>query len=378
MTALFLFLGGLVGLLLAGHLLIVGATRIGERLGMGPSVIGLTLVAAGTSAPELAVFYQAVQADDTALAVGSIIGSNIANVLLVLGLIATLGAVQVSPHTVRVDIPVMATASVGLLVLASDGTLSRTDGIVLLVPLALYIWWMLRTRANTPTPSVTKGPKQGGPRLPATQRSGLPVALGGIAVGVIGLVFAAGFVVDGAEQIAVAVGVPELIVGLTIVALGTSAPEITTSLLAAIRGDRNLAVGNALGSNIFNILLVLGLSGALSPNGIAFGDDAVRLDLPILVAAAIACVPIVFGDHILDRWEGLLFVAFYVIYLGFLALDGTDRLVTDPLTIVLAVFVIPLGLISLGVAIAKVRKSRHRVAQDGVAAPAQSAQLPDG
>ncbi len=359
MSSTLTFLIGLAGLLIAGHVLIDGAGKIGRRLGMAPGVIGLTIVAAGTSAPELAVFYQAVRADDTSLAVGSIIGSNIANVLLVVGVVACMGAVKVSQAVVQVDVPVMAAASAALLVMTLDRNLSRLDGVLLVCGIVCFIVWTIRTRSGA-EPSAPAASETG--EEPTTPpRPNLLIAVASIVIGVAGLTYAAGFVVTGAEEIALALGVPELIVGLTILALGTSAPEIATSIVAAVRGNRQLALGNAVGSNIFNILLVLGLSSSLS-GGISFGDDAVRLDMPILVAAAVACMPVLLWDHSVDRWEGFVFVALYGAYLVFLALDGTDRLEADPFVIAFAVFVVPLGLLTGAVVIAKTVAHRRLVA----------------
>jgi cation:H+ antiporter len=164
-------------------------------------------------------------------------------------------------------------------------------------------------------------------------------------------------VVSGAEEIAINLGVPELIVGLTIVALGTSAPEIVTTVIAALQGRRDLAVGNAVGSNIFNILLVLGATSALAPDGIVIGTDAIELDLPILVAAAVACLPMVFWDNRLDRWEGGVFVAYYGAYLVFLVLDATGHRAANPFAFVLVAFVMPLTVITVAAVILGQRRA---------------------
>ncbi|MEM7273195.1 MAG: calcium/sodium antiporter [Actinomycetota bacterium] len=368
---------GLLVLLVSGHLVVTAASRIGLRFGLTPTVVGLTVVAAGTSAPELAVVFQAIAADDTELAVGSIIGSNIANVLLVLGVVAGLGAITVTSRVVRADIPVMIAASVAFLVLAADGRLGRLDGALLLSGLAVFVGRTLysgsraRARADQDRDqrqivvgggfgSIGRAKKRNdgertGP-LAVLVRSmdRLPVAIAALGVGVAGLALAARLVVTGAEAIAVGLGVPELIVGLTVVAIGTSAPEIVTTVIAAMRGRRDLAVGNAVGSNIFNILLVLGGPTVLT-GGISIGDDALRLDLPILVAAAVACLPMVFWDHRLDRWEGLVFVGYYLAYLAFLVLDATGSRIRDPFAVVIIGFVVPLTVLTGVVAV-----RRHR------------------
>jgi cation:H+ antiporter len=310
MIAALTFLGGLVGLLIGGHFVVDASSKIGLRFGLTPMVIGLTIVAAGTSAPELAVVSRAIAADDTELAVGSIIGSNIANILLVLGLAAASGAIRVTTRVVRVDIPIMISASVAFLVMSIDGVLSRVDGVLLFCGLVVFVVWTLRAApknlpsdappVKTPVESGREGSvedvvyaEQGivSPRASMVRHVFILVA--GVAV----LAVAARFVVQGAEEIATSLGVPELIVGLTIVALGTSAPEIVTTLIAALQGRRELAIGNAVGSNIFNILLVLGASSTVAAEGIPIGTDAIKLDLPIMVAAAVACLPVVFWDH---------------------------------------------------------------------------------
>jgi cation:H+ antiporter len=166
--------------------------------------------------------------------------------------------------------------------------------------------------------------------------------------------------VSGAEDIASSLGVPELIIGLTIVALGTSAPEIVTTIIAALKGQRDLAVGNAVGSNIFNILLVLGATTTLAPNGINIGTDAIELDLPIMVAAAVACLPLVFWDNKLDRWEGAVFVGYYLAYLSFLVLDATGHRASDPFAVVMVAFVMPLTVLTVGIGIVRQRRSGRK------------------
>lgn len=364
------FLGGLVGLLVGGHFVVDGASKLGQRFGLTPTVIGLTIVAGGTSAPELAVVFQSIAVDDTELAIGSIIGSNIANILLVLGLVGCLGAVQVTNRVVRIDIPIMIAASVAFLLMSLDGKLSRPEGMILFAGVVGFVTWTLRAApkaspilvggdTQTSTDNFVASPSGSSVGI---SPNGLPLVLVRLAGGVAVLAFASRFVVSGAEGIATSLGVPELIVGLTIVALGTSAPEIVTTVIAALQGRRDLAVGNAVGSNIFNILLVLGLTTTLAPDGIDIGTDAIQLDLPILVASAIACLPIVFWDNTLDRWEGGVFVAYYLAYLTFLVLDATGHRASDPFALVMLGFVIPLTLITVAVMVIRQRKVSSRSA----------------
>jgi cation:H+ antiporter len=352
------FLAGLAGLLIAGNLVVRGSGAIGRHIGLSPLVIGLTIVAAGTSAPELAVVAQSVAIDDPSLAVGSIIGSNIANVLLVLGCAATLGAIHVTSRAVRIDIPIMVGASVLFLLFALDNRLGRLDGAVMFALLIGFVTWSIASARRAPTPSGIDtdgagGSNSGDDRSDASDpgRSDSRLArsilelVGGIGV----LALAARFTVTGAEGIAASLGVPELIVGLTIVAIGTSAPEIVTTIVAAYKGQRDMAVGNAVGSNLFNILGVLGLSSLVVSEGIPVAPDALELDLPIMVAVAIACLPMFARDHRLDRWEGWLFLAYYGAYLTFLVLDATGHRAKDPFALIMVAFVIPLTAITLAV-----------------------------
>lgn len=387
------FVGGLVGLLVSGHFVVGAASKIGARFGLTPMVIGLTIVAAGTSAPELAVVFQSIAAEDTELAVGSIIGSNIANVLLVLGLTAAMGTIRVAARVVRVDVPVMIAASVALLVLSLDGQLSRPDGILLFSGLIAFVVWTLRSAprvevdggagagsgADDQLDEANHGVREAGGRSVGLTVRGLLAQVAILAVGIGGLALAARYVVEGAEGIAVSLGVPELIVGLTIVAIGTSTPEIVTTLIAAINGDRDLAVGNAVGSNIFNILLVLGSTTVIAPDGIAISQDALTLDLPILLAAAVACLPVVFWDNKLDRWEGVVFVGYYVAYLIFLVLDATGNRASDPFALVMLAFVMPLTALTVVVVVLRQRsqlRATDRLSDSSDSPPATSAQGP--
>lgn len=304
---------GLALLLVGGETVVRGASSLGRRLGLTPLVVGLTIVAFGTSAPELAVSVLATRRGEADLAVGNVVGSNVANILLVLGVATLFGTVVVASRAVRADIPVMIGASLLFVVLGVDGSLGRADGIVLLVCLIVFVVWTVR---------VSRAETAGGETDEVVLS--LPVALGMAAAGIAILVFAAQLVVSGASELAENLGVSDLVIGLTVVALGTSAPEVATTAVAARRGQRDIAVGNAVGSNIFNLLMVLGTSAVIADGGVAVADDALRLDVPVMVATAIACLPIIARGHDLQRWEGAVFLFFYAAYLAFLALDASD------------------------------------------------------
>ncbi len=365
MTAAAFFLGGLIGLLVAGHFLVEGASGLGRRLGLSPTIVGLTIVAAGTSAPELAVVIEAATGGDGDLAMGSVIGSNIANILLVLGLAATFGAVRVSSRLVRIDIPVMIAVSGLFALLVLDGSLAREEGLFLVVGLVLFTGSTFladrATSSTTPTVTSSDGIEPGSVTAdspsqsdsqPDSQPESEPVmrSLIEVLVGIPLLAGSARLVVLGAEDIAEAFGVPELIVGLTVVALGTSAPEIVTTIIAALGGQRDLAVGNAVGSNIYNILLVGGL-GSVIAGTIPVPDDAIELDLPIMIAVAVACLPLMAWNQMLARWKGFLFLGYYVAYLVFLGLEATGHRAKDPFTLIMGAFVIPLTVVTVATVI---------------------------
>lgn len=366
MTDVVTFVAGIAGLLVAANLVVSGASQIGIRFGLSPAVVGLTILAFGTSAPELAVVGQSVAADDTELAVGGIIGSNIANILLVVGLIAALRSIRVESRVVTTDVPIMIGASFLFLVFALDSTIGRGEALILLMGIVGFTVWTIRsTRNGSEVVAAQAGPDPGRPedgdqrsddggqgraastgRSPRIDTRPIPWLVVQVLIGIGGLALAAQVVVGAAENIAAELGVPELIVGLTIVAIGTSAPEIVTSVVAALRGQADLAVGNAFGSNIFNIMFVLGAVGFVSPRGIAISDEALALDVPVMLAAAVACIPVLVTDHILRRWEGLVFLGYYVAYIAFLVLDAADHDASDDLVRYVGWIAIPLTLIT--------------------------------
>lgn len=330
-VAVITLLGGLVGLVVTGSAIVSSATTIGLRLGLTPLVVGLTIVAAGTSAPELAVVWRAADAGDPGLALGSVIGSNIANVLLVVGLVAAYGAIPVARRTRRVELPVMVAASIGTFALAADGEIERRDGAILLIGLLAFVASTVITqRRDTDADAETHTEPSPADDARATTRSERPtgrrtlIAVGLFAVGAVGVAIAAQFVVSAAEDIALALGVPELVVGLTVLAVGTSAPEIATSVIAAVKGRSDVAIGNAIGSNVFNLLFVLG-TVSVTHSDIPVADELIRLDIPIMIGAAVLCIPIALTDAAITRWEGVAFVGLYAGYTTFLVLDGLDE-----------------------------------------------------
>ena len=329
--AIFLIIVGLITLVGGGELLVRGASRIAALARISPLVIGLTVVAFGTSAPELAVSLKASLAGQTDIAIGNVVGSNIFNVLLILGVSALVTPLVVSSQLIRIDVPLMIAASVALLLLGLDGHIGRIDGFVLFGVLVVYTGWSIR-KSRKETTAVQKefahefgSVKQEKTVLQPWFHVGL------IIVGLVLLTFGARWLVDGAVTIAKLLGMSELLIGLTIVAVGTSLPEVAASVLASIKGERDIAVGNVVGSNIFNILSVLGLSASVAPGGVEVSQTALRLDIPIMIAVAVACLPVFFTGHVIARWEGGLFLAYYLAYTAYLILAATNEAVSRTL-----------------------------------------------
>ena len=319
LPAIGLCLAGLLVLIVGAELLTRGGAVLARQLGVPPILIGLTVVAVGTSTPELAVGIDAGLIGNGAMAVGNIAGTNTVNVLLILGLSAAIHALPLRARTVRMELPVMIAAAAVVLVLALDGTLSRLDG-MLLVACGVAYTAMLARSALHESRAVRvefareyRGPKGAahGPRT--TLRSALAL-LAGIVV----IVLAADWFVDGAVALARIWGVSDAFIGLTVVAIGTSAPELVTTILSTLKRERDIAIGNLLGSSIYNIFVILGLTCIVPAAGLPVTPDLLRIDLPVMMLVALACVPAFLTRQEVSRLEGALFVAAYGTYLAYL------------------------------------------------------------
>ena len=351
-AALGLVLVGLLALVLGGELLVRGGSRLAAVVGISPLVIGLTVVAFGTSAPELAVSVKACLAGETDIAVGNVVGSNIFNVLFILGVSALIAPLIVSSQLIRIDVPLMIAASVAALVLGLDGNIGRVDGLLLFAGLVCYtVWTVLKSRKESAAVKQEYGQEYEKKEKVSGLRIGLQILI--IVVGLIILSFGAQWVVKGSVSIGRLLGMSELLIGLTIVAAGTSLPEVATSVLASIRGERDIAVGNVIGSNIFNLTCVLGLSAAIVPSGVEVSDAALRLDIPVMIAVALACLPIFFTGHLIARWEGGLFLGYYVAYTTYLVLAAIIPAVSRTFGFVILMFVVPLTVITLAIVVVR-------------------------
>lgn len=348
-VTLILFLLGL-GLLVGGaEVLVRGASHLAAIVGISPLVVGLTVVAFATSTPELAVSLTSTWQGDAGLAVGNVVGSNIANILLILGLSATVAPLAVAQKLIRLDIPLMIGLSGVVWLMAFDGSLGRADGAILSILLVAYIAWTIR-ESRRETRRVQKeyeeeyAPKDGSGTL-STKVVLSDLLL--IALGFGMLLLGARWLVDGAVKFALYLGASKLVVGLTVVAIGTSLPELATSIVASLRGQRDIAVGNAIGSNILNILSVLGLTALGSPTGIEVAKEALYFDLPVMIGVAVACLPVLFIDYRINRWEGWLFVVYYAAYLTYLVLEAQGNEALPMFERVLVNFMLPVTVITV-------------------------------
>jgi cation:H+ antiporter len=338
---------GFVVLVGGGELLVRGASQLALAMKISPLVVGLTVVAFGTSAPELAVSLQAAFQNQADIAVGNVVGSNIVNILFILGLSAAVAPLLVTRQLIRVDTPFMVFASVLVWVLGLDGRISRIEGLIMFSMLVSYLVWLIRQSRKEQKAVQAEFPEVFVPaRAESLRRLGINVAL--IIVGLVLLALGARWLVDGSVSIARTLGVSELIIGLTIVAVGTSLPECATSVLASLRGERDIAVGNVVGSNLFNIFCVLGLSSVFSPTGmVMISDTALQFDIPIMVAVAIVCLPIFFTGQEVSRWEGSLFVIYYALYVGYLILNASSSSATASFGKVILFGALPITLVIL-------------------------------
>ncbi len=292
-------------LLIAGaELLVRCAVRIAANMKVRPLLIGLTVVALGSSAPQMTVSLQAAFNDTADIAVGSVIGSNIFNILVTLGLSALIIPLRVSRQLVRLDIPLMILASGLVFALALNKQLDRLDGVVLLGGLLIYLALLLRQSRHS-------GHHHASHDLPRT--SWLHNLL--LMLAALGLLGLAGHLLLGAAvTLATELGLSERIIGLTIIAVSTSLPELATSLIAAFRGQREIAVGNVIGSNVFNLLGVLGLTALVAPTPLSVSPNALAFDLPVMLGVAALCLPVFYTGYRVTRGEGVLFLGLYLAY----------------------------------------------------------------
>jgi cation:H+ antiporter len=355
-----MFILGLVTLVAGAQLLVRGASKLALSFGISPLVVGLTVVAFGTSAPEMAVSVRSSWGGQVDIALGNVVGSNVFNILFILGLSALAAPLLVAPQLIRQEVPLMIVASLLVFGLAFDGGLGRADGVVLFGLLLAYTVFLIRqSRKESRETQEEYAQEFAAPGIKAWDRHWAVQTLlvGG---GLVLLVLGANWLVDAAVSFARALGLSEMVIGLTIVAAGTSLPEVATSLVATLRGERDIAVGNVIGSNTFNLLGVLGLSSLAAPHALPVPPAMLNFDLLVMIGVALACLPIFFTGHVIARWEGALFLAYYTAYMAYLLLAAQQHDLLDTYGTAMITVVLPLTAITLAVFAARHWRAQGR------------------
>lgn len=353
-----MFAAGLAALVVGADILVRGASRLALSFGISPLVVGLTIVAFGTSAPEMAVSAGAVLNGQTGLAMGNVVGSNIFNVLFILGLSALIAPLVVHVQLIRQEVPILIGASLLLLILSLDGRISLLDGGLFFGLLLAYtVFLVVQSRRETQAAQAEFDAELHAPPAGAWDAR-LPVQIALIVAGLGLLVLGSDWLVTSAVAFAQALGVSDLVIGLTIVAAGTSMPEVATSVAAALKGERDIAVGNVVGSSTFNILGCLGLSGLVAGSaGLAVAPALLAFDIWVMLAVALACLPIFLSGREIARWEGAVFLGYYMAYVSYLILAAQQHDALETYSTVMMGFVIPLTVITLVVSLIRPAKA---------------------
>ena len=358
--SLLTFAAGLILLVAGANALVRGASKLALSFGISPLVVGLTIVAFGTSAPELAVSVGAVLDGRTDLATGNVVGSNIFNVLFILGLSALIAPLVVNIQLIRQEVPIVLGASLLLLALGLDGRLSMADGGLLFALLLAYTGFLIVQSRRETKAAKDEFADELKAAEPGAWDSRWVVQLGLIGAGLTALVFGSDLLVQAAVSFAKTMGVSDLVIGLTIVAAGTSLPEVAASLAAALKGERDIAVGNVVGSNTFNILGCLGLSGLVSGDlGLTVAPSLLSFDIWVMVAVALACLPVFVTGREIARWEGGVFLGYYVAYVAYLILAAQQHDALPAFSGVMMGFVVPLTVVTLVVMLIRRPAAAH-------------------
>lgn len=313
---------GLALLIGGAELIVRGGTSVAARLGIPPLIVGLTIVAIGTSMPELAVGIDAALRGEGELAAGNIVGANMVNILLILGLSALIQPLAIRSQTIRMDLPIIVIAALMLQAAVWNGTLSRLEGIIFVLAALAYTLLLLRAALREPKGKETDpGEVEAAPSVtePLNMMRSFALLVGGMVIVIIG----ADWMVNGSITLARRWGVSDAFIGLTVVAIGTTAPELITTLVATFRGKRDLAIGNLLGSSIYNILFILGII-CIVAGGISVGPALVHVEIPLMIAVALVLVPVFASGRKVTRLEGALFVSAYAAFLAFLIITRRE------------------------------------------------------
>lgn len=340
-----IFIAGLIFLIIGAEALVRGASSLAVVLGISPLIIGLTVVAFGTSSPELAVSIKAALTGQSSIALGNVIGSNIFNVLFIIGISALVMPLVVSQQLLRLDVPLMIVLSLVVLIFSLDENISRADGLVLVSGLIIYIWFLFYQCRKENIEENKNDSKAINTEKIVNNNWLRNIAL--VIFGLAMLVLGSRWLVDSAVFIAHYLGVSELVIGLTIVAIGTSLPELVTSVIAAMRGERDIAVGNIIGSNIFNIMGVLGFASIVAPQGINILPAVIGFDIPVMIAVAFICLPMFFTGSVISRAEGALLLGYYIAYTLYLFLAASHHDALPSFSAAMLYLIIPLTMLTL-------------------------------
>ena len=352
MLATLLFLAGLVALVVGASVLVRGASGLALRLGISPLVVGLTVVAFGTSAPEMAVTTSAVLSGRADMAIGNAVGSNIFNVLFVLGLAALITPLTVHRQVIRQEAPIMVGCAALLVALSQDGHVGLFDGVLLLGLLVAYtVFLILQSRADPRSVATVSDDDLPHPAEPGRWDAGVPVQLALVLLGLVLLVAGSHALVSAATTLARWLGMSEAVIGLTIVAVGTSLPEVAASIAASFKGERDMAIGNVVGSCVFNILGVVGLGGLAASLGTAGAlvvpEHILRVDLWVMLATTLACLPVFISGRTIARWEAALLLGYYAAYTAYLVMVSQRYGGTDVFGDIIVSVVMPLTIVTL-------------------------------
>ncbi|MBL8080818.1 MAG: calcium/sodium antiporter [Anaerolineales bacterium] len=358
-NTILLFIAGLVTLIFGADLLVRGSSRLAAAFGVSPLAIGLTIVAIGTASPEIAVSLQAAANGQGDLTLGNVLGSNIFNILFILGITSVVAPIVIAGQLIRKDAPILLGISLLTLGLAFDRDLDIIDGAILILLLVIYMIFALKQNHSESGNVQKEYAEEYQQKEPRTIRSTIFNVVF-ILIGLGLLVLGSNWLVNSAVQIAKTLGVSELVIGLTIVAVGTSLPEVSTSVIAALKGESDIAVGNAVGSNIFNLLGVLGIGALVSPEGIFVAERVLQFDLPVMVFVALVTLPIFYIDSRISRIEGGLLLSYYIIYVIFVILRAMNSS-TLPAATLFSLFFVPVTFIALSVVAIRSAYAKRRL-----------------
>lgn len=338
LTSILIFIAGLVVLVAGAELLVRGSARLAALLGISPLVIGLTIVAFGTSSPELAVSVKSALAGQADISIGNVVGSNIFNIVFILGASALIRPIKIAQQLVRLDAPIMVGVSILAFVLALDGSLNRLDGVILFTLLITYVVFLIRKSKSEGAEVENEYAEE----FASKEQPGAASIVKNLmftAVGLGLLVFGSDLLVESAVTIAATLGVSELVIGLTIVAAGTSMPEVATSIVAAYKGEGDIAAGNVVGSNIFNVLGVLGVAGIVAPQSIAIADHVLVFDLPVAIFAALITVPVFFVGNTVSRSDAVLFLTYFFAYNAYVVMRAMNNPAVDTFQTAMMIYI---------------------------------------